>query len=294
MAGQPELPDGAVPPETFMRAMFPQANQAMRDGTLDIAEAERAALAAIATYVPNAITAFGYGSVFRGRHRPFSDVDVVAFVAESASIANYCFMAEGVAVDLHLVGLNRIDQVIAHARQTGVCSILSAVADGRLLLDARGNGAALRQRLADALADAPAPAQERERRSLRWTITSQLLDLAQDRPEQQVQAAALTAYPMLVRLYHSVRGGWRDRGKWTVRSGEGDERLLTDLVEAYAALFCRGDKAAYLGAAVRILQLDGGPLCMGQGNRLNLDAGPGAEGTRPSATRSQADGPQPA
>ncbi|WP_242130348.1 nucleotidyltransferase domain-containing protein [Sphingobium sp. Sx8-8] len=263
---------GDITPEEFLRQMYPQANEIVRNGQLDIATAKCAALAAIATYVPDAITAFGFGSAFNNRHRPYSDVDVVVFVQESSSMVNYCFMSEGVAVDLHVVGLDRVDNVIARARKEGICSILSAVSEGVLLLDTADEGPLLRKRMTEAMVMQPLPTMDQERRMLRWMITSQLLDLSQDRPTLQVQAAALTAYAMLIRLYYSVSGGWRDRGKWTIGFGEERHLLLMDLVEGYAVLFSKGEKGAYLRAALRILDLDGGPLCLGQGNRLTFDS----------------------
>lgn len=270
MVHNPDRQYDDITPEKFLRQMYPQANEIVRNGQLDIVTAKRAALAAIATYMPDAIMAFGFGSAFNNRHLPYSDVDVVVFVRESSSVVNYCFMSDGVAVDLHVVGLNRVDNVIARARKEGICSILSAVSEGMLLLDTANEGQLLRERMTEAMVMLPLPTQDHERRILRWMITSQLLDFSQDRPSMQVQAAALTAYAMLVRLYYSASGGWRDRGKWTIAFSEEKHLLLEDLVEGYALLFSVGNKKAYLRAALRILDLDGGPLCLGQGNRLTF------------------------
>ncbi len=199
----------------FLEAVFADATEDVRNGAVDEASARDAAMEAVETYVPSAIAVFGYGSAFTGGYLPYSDVDIVALVEHNGSITNYCFMSRGIPVDLHVIGADSIDRIVDHAAKSGVSSILSSsIAGGKILHDPQGLAASLRERCAPALLEGPRPALPREIAALRWMSTTQLIDIAQDRPMVEIHAAALSAYPMLLRLCAIGAGTWRNRGKW--------------------------------------------------------------------------------
>lgn len=258
----------------FLEALFADTAEDVRNGAVDEELAREAAMEAVETYIPAALAVFGYGSAFTGGYLPYSDVDVVALVEHGESISNYCFIARGIPVDIHIIGADSIDRIVGHAAKSGVNSILSSIAGGKVLHDPQGLAAGLRERCALALLEGPRPALPREITALRWMLTTQLIDIAQDRPMAEVHAAALSAYPMLLQLCTIGAGTWRNRGKWAIRQPEQnpESRLLSALIDSYSTLFAAGDKAPMIDAALAILDRVGGPLCFGQGNAINLTA----------------------
>jgi hypothetical protein len=95
------------------------------------------------------------------------------------------------------------------------------------------------------------------------------MDVAQDRTSDEICAAALSAFPTLVQLNYAVSRRWRHRGKWIIKK-DGDDGLMRSLVAAYRELLANGDKNPWLEIAGTILDLAGGPCCLGKGNELIL------------------------
>lgn len=240
-------------------------NQERADVLIEDAAAvgTRAILDVIGIHLPDARAAFGFGSAFSGQAMLGSDADALVIVPSSRGLVNYAFNTESIKVDLLILGSNCIDRAIEYARATGVSTVVYAGGYGRTIFDPFGEAEILKVKLAEAYYAGPSAPRLEQIRQQRWLATSQLADVAQDRPSAEIRAAALTSFASLVQLHQMVSGTWRNRGKWIVRNDP--DGKIEALLSGYDGLFARDEKRQFLKAAAAILNSAGGPLSEGKG-----------------------------
>ncbi|WP_343718207.1 nucleotidyltransferase domain-containing protein [Inquilinus sp.] len=227
----------------------------------------------LAERYPDAHFAFVAGSIMRGQGTPHSDIDLVVMYGGIDRARRESFRAGGFPVEafVHDRGTLRwfLDQDIARGRP----SILTMVAEGRLVGPVTAGAEALRSEAAALLAKGPPPLTPERRDALRYEITDMVDDLRDHRPRQEMLAIGAALHQRLADLILLGHGRWTGSGKWIPRLlAAFDQSRSRDFEEAFRSLFADGRADHLIAFAEAELGHHGGPLFEGDRREAPLDA----------------------
>lgn len=215
---------------------------------------------------PEARAAFLAGSVLTPRRTPTSDLDVVVLLAGPPAPFRESLRYGGWPVELFVqteaVWHRYAEQETAARRSP----LLAMCADGLLLVDADGLGAALQREARERVAAGPPPVPVAELDHQRYLLTDALDDFRGcTDPHERVYLVA-DVVRRAAELALSAGGHWLAGGKWLSRRlADAEPQLQRHLADgAAAALSGADDGPECLEAAVaEALALAGGPLWEG-------------------------------
>ncbi|POX46463.1 nucleotidyltransferase [Streptomyces sp. Ru71] len=219
---------------------------------------------------PEARAAFLAGSVLTERRTPNSDLDIVVLLAGPPAPCRESFVHRGWPVELFVQ--TEADWRAFAERETAArrSPLLAMCAEGLLLTDADGLGAALQGEARARLAAGPPPASPTELEDRRYALTDTLDDLrgCPDPRERAYLVADLLQRASELALL--AGGHWLGGGKWLSRRlAAADPGLHGRLTEgaAEAVLGPVGDPQRFVTAVEEVLDRVGGPLWSGYARR---------------------------
>ena len=234
-------------------------------------EAARCARDYVGTSFPDARIAMLGGSAETGYASATSDLDIVivhgpggpvlrrtarhgtrlveAFVHTEASLAEF------------------IDRDIATRRRS---SLLHMCAEGRLLIETDGLGAALQRRCRLRLRDGPQPLSPTEDEDRRYAVTDLLDDLASCADPGELVFVAGSISQALAELVLLRDRQWSSSGKWLLRRlRDWAPDVASMLVDGYRRSVADADPAPLHAAATAVLDRYGGRLQEGYERRVS-------------------------
>ncbi|MGK9166603.1 nucleotidyltransferase domain-containing protein [Inquilinus limosus] len=227
----------------------------------------------LAARYPDARFAFVAGSIIRGQGTPHSDIDLVVVYGRIDRARRESFRSGGFPVEafVHDPGTLRwfMDQDVARGRP----SIVTMVAEGRLVGPATADAEALRSEASSLLAKGPPPLAAERRDALRYEITDLVDDLRDQRTPPEMLAIGAALHQRLADLMLLGRGHWTGGGKWIPRLlATLDDSLSRDFDEAFRRLFADGRADLLIALAETELGHHGGPLFEGDRREAPVDA----------------------
>jgi len=215
---------------------------------------------------PEARAAFLAGSVLTGRRTPTSDLDIVVLLTGAPAPCRESLMHQGWPVELFVQTDDDWHSFADRETAARRSPLLTMCAEGVLLVDADGLGAALQAEARQRLAAGPPPASEAELEDRRYALTDALEDLRGcPDPLERVHLVAL----LLLRaseLALLAGGHWLGGGKWLSRrlaaADPGLHRRLTEGAAAAVSGGCDGPES-FADAVKEVLDLAGGALWAG-------------------------------
>jgi predicted nucleotidyltransferase len=210
---------------------------------------------------PDALAVILAGSTAAGRATASSDLDIAVLIEDGGETRRETIRFEGRVVELFIhtrAGLVELLAADVAARRAVLMSMYTA---GIVLVDTDGEAGRARA-LAEADLRKGPPALDPETvETKRYGLTDALDDLADadDRIERlAVAGIVLDAAADLLCDYHHA---WMGRGKWLPRRLlEADAERGAALLEGHLRLCESGDPAPMIDAAMKVLDLVGGPL----------------------------------
>ncbi|MPY32843.1 nucleotidyltransferase domain-containing protein [Streptomyces adustus] len=207
---------------------------------------------------PAARAAFLAGSVLTDRRTATSDLDIVVLLDGTPCRENLVY--RGWPVELFVQTEATWHGFADEETAKRSSPLLAMCADGMLLVDADGLGAALQDEARERLAAGPPPLSDRERDYERFILTDLLDDLrgcADPAERVYLVAHMLQRASELVLL---VGGHWLGKGKWLSRRlAAADPGMQRALSEA-AVQAIDGDTKGFAAVVAEVLDLAGGPL----------------------------------
>ncbi|WP_437357872.1 hypothetical protein [Inquilinus limosus] len=227
----------------------------------------------LATRYPDAHFAFVAGSIIRGQDTAHSDIDLVVVYGRVDRARRESFRSGGFPVEafVHDPGTLRwfMDQDVARGRP----SIVTMVAEGRLIGPVTADAEALRSEAGSLLAKGPPPLAAERRDALRYEITDLVDDLRDRRTPQETLAIGAALHQRLADLMLLGRGHWTGSGKWIPRLLAAlDEPLARDFDEAFRWLFAESRPDRLIAFAETELGHHGGPLFEGDRREAPAEA----------------------
>ncbi|KUM96975.1 nucleotidyltransferase [Streptomyces cellostaticus] len=215
---------------------------------------------------PEARAAFLAGSVLTHRRTATSDLDIVVLLAGPPAPFRESLVYEGWPVELFVQ--TEGDWRSFAERETAARSspLLAMCAEGVLLADADGLGAALQAEARERLAAGPPAASVTELEDRRYALTDTLDDLrgCTDPQERTYLVAHLLQRASELALL--AGGHWLGGGKWLSRRlAAADPGLHGRLVAGAAAAISGGDEGPgrFVDVVNEVLERGGGPLWAG-------------------------------
>ncbi|MFF0435422.1 nucleotidyltransferase domain-containing protein [Streptomyces sp. NPDC004327] len=209
---------------------------------------------------PAARAAFLAGSVLTDRRTATSDLDIVVLLDGPPAPLRENLIHRGWPVELFVQTEADWRRFAEQETAKRSSPLLAMCADGMLLVDADGLGAALQSEARERLAAGPPPLSERERDYRRYILTDLLDDLRGcTDPAERVHLVAHTLQ-CASELVLLAGGHWLGTGKWLSRrlaaAAPGPHRALTES----AARAIAGDTDAFTAAVTEVLDVAGGAL----------------------------------
>jgi hypothetical protein len=162
-----------------------------------------------------------------------------------------------------------MDQDVTRGRP----SIVTMIADGRLVGPVTAGAEALRSEALGLLAQGPPPLAAERRDALRYEITDLIDDLRDRRTPQELLAIGAALHQRLADLMLLGRGHWTGSGKWIPRLLAAlDESLSQGFDEAFRRLLAEGRADLLIALAGAELGRHGGPLFEGDRREAPVDA----------------------
>ncbi|MFI9807212.1 nucleotidyltransferase domain-containing protein [Streptomyces sp. NPDC052301] len=215
---------------------------------------------------PRARAAFLAGSVLTERRTPASDLDIVVLLAGPPAPFRESLVHRGWPVELFVQ--TEADWRGFAERETAerASPLLAMCADGLLLADADGLGAALQTEARERLGAGPPPVPATELEDRRYALTDTLDDLrgCTDPLERTYLVAELLRRASELALL--AGGHWLGGGKWLSRRLAAADPALHDRLTTGAAAAITGTPEgldAFTAAVHEALSRAGGPLWAG-------------------------------
>ncbi|MFF4648494.1 nucleotidyltransferase domain-containing protein [Streptomyces sp. NPDC001380] len=221
----------------------------------------------VRTRFPQARAAFLAGSVLTARRTPASDLDVVVLLAGPPAPFRESLVHRGWPVEL-FVQTEQDWRAFAERETAARRSPLPAMcAEGVLLVDADGLGAALQAEARERFAAGPPPVPADVLDDHRYVLTDLLDDLrgCADTREQAYLAAALLLRASEFALL--ARGHWLGSGTWLSRRPAEADLSLHDRPAQAAAEAAAGRSGRLADVVEEVLDRAGGPLWAGYARR---------------------------
>jgi hypothetical protein len=219
---------------------------------------------------PEARAAFLAGSVLTDRRTHTSDLDIVVLLAGPPAPFRESLMYEGWPVELFVQ--TEADWRLFAERETAArkSPLLAMCAEGMLLADVDGLGAALQAESRERLAAGPPPASATELEDRQYVLTDTLDDLrgCTDPLERTYLVADLLQRASELALL--MGGHWLGGGKWLSRRlATAEPGLHSRLTVGAAAAMSNTPDAtdSFTEAVKEVLKLAGGPRWAGYSRR---------------------------
>ncbi|MFD7876797.1 nucleotidyltransferase domain-containing protein [Streptomyces sp. NPDC059766] len=209
---------------------------------------------------PAARAAFLAGSVLTDRRTTTSDLDIVVLLDGPPAPFRENLVYHGWPVELFVQTEAAWHDFADQETAKRSSPLLAMCAEGMLLVDTDGLGAALQDEARERLAAGPPPLSDRERDYERYILSDLLDDLRGcTDPAERVYLVAHTVQ-RASELVLLVGGHWLGKGKWLSRRlAAADPGLHRALSEA-ATQAIAGDTKGFAAVVTEVLDLAGGPL----------------------------------
>jgi predicted nucleotidyltransferase len=210
---------------------------------------------------PDALAVVLAGSTATGRATASSDLDIAVLIEDGGETRRETLRFEGRLVELFIhtrVGLVELFAADVAARR-GV--LQSMYVTGLVLVDTGGEAGRARARAESDLRNGPPALEPETVETKRYGLTDALDDLADaDDPFERLAVAGVVLNVSADLLFDHHRA-WAGGGKWLPRRLlEADGKRGGALLQGHRHLCETGDPVPLIDAAVRILDLVGGPL----------------------------------
>jgi len=207
---------------------------------------------------PAARAAFLGGGVLSARRTPTSDLDIVVLVDGPPAPYRESQLWRGWPVELFVQQASTIEAWFAKDVARRRPTLARMCADGVVLIDADGIGAAVRDQAGALLAAGPPAAEPAELDSRRYSLTDLLDDLAGSTDPGETAVICWYVITGSAELALVLAGAWLGGGKWLLRElCAADPRLADELITA------RDDPAGLAALAEDVLARAGGRLWAG-------------------------------
>jgi hypothetical protein len=210
------------------------------------------ARALVAERFPHARAAFLGGGVLSARRTATSDLDIVVLIDGPPAPFRESLHFRGWPVELFVHDRESVAVYFALDTRARKPSLARMIAEGVVLVDRGGAGAATEQARAVLAAGPPAPSPA-ELDWCRYAVTDLLDDLAGSTDDGETAVIGWTLWRHTAELALLLAGGWLGGGKWLLRElRAADPVLAADMVAAM------GDPQRLTALADRVLERAGG------------------------------------
>jgi Nucleotidyltransferase domain len=210
---------------------------------------------------PTARVIFYAGSVLRGEHTPWSDLDLVVVYDSLPNAYRESFCVSGWPIEAFVHDPETLRYFFGTDRTGGVPVLATMVAEGAELPAPNEFSQELKQLAREFLAAGPPVWTEAERSLSRYCITDLIDDVRAPRSPAEVHASIARLYEMLATHYFRARGLWSARGKAIPRKLQQiDEPFANAFVDAFRRAFAQAETTPLMGLCEAILARDGGLL----------------------------------
>ncbi|MGW2864586.1 nucleotidyltransferase domain-containing protein [Streptomyces sp. NPDC001205] len=209
---------------------------------------------------PSARAAFLAGSVLTSRRTPTSDLDIVVLLDGPPAPSRENLVYRGWPVELFVQ--TEADWRSFADQETAKRSspLLAMCADGMLLVDTDGLGAALQDEARQRLAAGPPPLTDRERDYQRYILSDLLDDLRGCTDPAERTYLVTHLLQRASELVLLVGGHWLGSGKWLSRRLAAADPEVHRALSATVPQAIAGDVTGFVAVVAEVLDLAGGPL----------------------------------
>jgi hypothetical protein len=216
------------------------------------------AQALVAERFPGARAAFLGGGVLSARRTSTSDLDIVVVIDGPPAPYRESLRWRGWPVELFVHRLGTIDAWFAKDVARRTPNLPKMCADGAILVDTDGTGAAIRARAQALLAAGPPPISTADLNAHRYGLTDLLDDLAGSTDSGETIIICWYILKSTAELALLTAGAWLGGGKWLLR-----ELRQLDLALADELLAARENPVELARVADQVLDRAGGRLWTG-------------------------------
>lgn len=209
--------------------------------------------------VPGPLVAgFFHGSAQRGDHNNYSDIDIAVVVRGNNAFKRRKCLFRNFLIDYVTIGDEQFDRHLTDARLRAAKLDVVPFADGLIVEGDVEEAAKLREAAQSVLNAGPYRRNSEATTRLLRGLSAALLDLSQEKDEQETCGVALEVYLMLLELVQCGEGVWRERGRYSAEMFERNgHHTYTDLLAALRSALS-GDAQLLLGVSSDIAKLYGG------------------------------------
>ncbi|WP_445528083.1 nucleotidyltransferase domain-containing protein [Streptomyces cyslabdanicus] len=210
---------------------------------------------------PDALAVVLAGSAAAGRATASSDLDIAVLVGDGGETCRETLRFEGRLVELFIHTRAGLGELFAADTATRRAVLQSMYATGLVLVDTGGEAGWARARAEADLRDGPPAPTPETVETKRYGLTDALDDLADAGDPFERLAVAGVFFNVAADLLFDHHRAWTGGGKWLPRRLlEADGERGGALLEGHRHLCETGAPVLLSDAAVRILDLVGGPL----------------------------------
>ncbi|MFI9603377.1 nucleotidyltransferase domain-containing protein [Streptomyces sp. NPDC052043] len=210
---------------------------------------------------PDALAVVLAGSTAAGRATASSDLDIAVLVGDGGETCRETLRFEGRLVELFIHTRAGLGELFAADTATRRAVLQSMYATGLVLVDTGGEAAWARARAEADLRNGPPALTPETVETKRYGLTDALDDLADAGDPFERLAVAGVVFNVAADLLFDHHRAWTGGGKWLPRRLlEADGERGGALLEGHRHLCETGAPVLLSDAAVRILDLVGGPL----------------------------------
>lgn len=207
--------------------------------------------------------AIASGSIFRGKGREHSDVDLVVVFDKLNAAWRESFLEDNLPFEAFVHDPETLTWFFECDFASGYPLIVHMVAAGQVLGEDAAQGEAWQAHARKLLDQGPPQLSAPKLDAMRYQITNLLDDLRDERSVEEIRAITAQLYQPLADLMLLGRGRWSGKGKWIPRLLQAvDEGLLNDFDSSFAVAM-RGNAQELVEFAKAELARMGGPYFHG-------------------------------
>jgi len=205
--------------------------------------------------------AFVAGSIMRGAGTPSSDIDLVVLHSALPHAHRESQAFDGVPFEAFVHDEGTLRWFMEADAKAGLPVMIRMVIEGAVIGQRPHQAEALREEAEVLYAKGPPPLDRNQLDRMRYTVSSLLEDLGDERPDAEQLAIGAALYQTLGDFILRSNGQWCGSGKWLPRQIMAfDEKLGGAFIAAFNALFRNGEVQPILDFTERALAPQGGLL----------------------------------
>jgi hypothetical protein len=218
----------------------------------------------VGQYFPAARCVILAGSAETALATATSDLDIVIINEAGSPVLRRTDVHAGRVIEAFVHTPTSVHEFLQREVPRRRSPLLHMCAQGRILVDPAGFGAALQMECRRRLADGPPPLSDAEDEDRRYAITDLLDDLAGCRDPAELVFIATRLLPLLAELVLLQDRQWISSGKWLLRRlSAWSPELAAVLVDSYRRSIVEHDPGPFLDAAAALVEERGGRVQAG-------------------------------